>query len=330
MSLNRDKYPLTKDEQAALDLIKSHNALIKVVRDSRLDYETKKRTIDYREIDFYVDQRLDPTAHRPSRSAYFFDDNPPLELRKMDLKSKQIHIHFPGQCRNTHHKDVVFQHTAKTSTSLLPPEPQYMQVFDDDAIGYAWDINTCHLKQEKYVFPENAGTSGCFWFIDYIDPGEEHPSVCSVEALRAANKEAVKCKTTIRWNELVVGLPEGCVNHIFAPIDSYEVRERAWNVMLYEKEKFTLDKNIPVLIIQSQFINDHQDPDDDRPDREGVCRVYTAAERAEDHPFKMKEMLKKQRLLLTKTGFFAKTNVDQSLPALTELQSSTLKGFIGF
>lgn len=323
MSLDRE--PFTQEEQAALEIIKNHRALIKMINDSYIDEDTKERVKDYDNIDFYLTQLLNPNQNRPSRSAYFFQNEShalPISLRKINLKTKKIHDHHPGQCRHTRHKGVEFQHTLKTATSLLPPEPQYMEVFDDDAIGFLWDIEACNIKNEKYVFAKNAITNDCFWFIDYSNQNNLEP-ISSLAAVRANNNKAVAEKNTLLWNEILACLPKRRIDAVFAAIDTPDARLRAWEVMLYAKEILKLDKDIPVLVIQSSFFDPHPDPTDpdQRPNRPGVFRVYTAAEREAD----LKSS--QQHISLAKAGFFAlHKTVDQP----TELQSSLLRGFIGF
>ncbi len=193
---------------------------------------------------------------------------------KKNMKSGEEYEYTPGECRNTKHKDIEFQHTAKTATSLLPPEPEYMMVFGDDMIGYLWDIDACDLKDERYVWETDGGSDACYW----ISPNptnfkpEDVVPVAPISRLRENNLEAVKEKKTIWWNELDIGLPKRRIDAMFASRDTLELRLRAWNQMLRDKKRLQFVKDIPLFVIQS-----------DREDGLGaVFRVYGASERVED------------------------------------------------
>ena len=297
---------LTKAEQAALDIIKGHRALIKTMLDYKVEDDEvpgAPKKIDYHDIDFYLDQIADPTAKRPSRSAYYFSlsNNPrPSVVQKTNLKTGKVHAHKSGQSRNTRHKGVDYQHTLKTSTTLLPPEPEYMSLFGYDAVGFLWDIDACHLKKEKYVWDTDGMTDNCGWLSPSPTGVPSHPEdlkISSIAAVREKNNKAVQEKKIIELNEILAGLPKGRVDAVFATRDSSECRLRAWNVMLHTKEKLKLDHDLPVLIIAS----DHTDG------YPRACRVYTAAEREKDleackiKPMVSKPAVKKKKIDSQKT-----------------------------
>lgn len=332
MTISRETPLLTKEEQAAWDLFKSGKALAKVIPDWRYDFEAKKPVLDFTDIDFYLDQILDPKNKRPSRIIHFYKQEkkavPPI-VKKIDLRDLKIHDHHPAQCRFKKHKDKDYQHTPKTSTSLLPTSPEYMHVFDDDAVGYVWNIDTCNLKKEKYVFPKNAGTSRCFWFSEDVEEikaalrDRDDCQVTSVAKLREKNDKAAAEKKAIKWNELLVGLPKGRqLAAMFAPSDDLAMRLRTLHAMQHTKEKLGYETDIPLFIIQSG-IDSEEDPENPEH-RKPVFRLYTAAEREAD----IEAARKMDHPLIAKFGLFA-TSV-AAYEQETPLHTSIKQGFIGF
>ena len=157
------EYIPTKEEQAALEIIRSHNALVAIVFD-----QDAKGVINYKDIDEnYLDQLADPTKNRPSRSARFFQEQGkpiPEVIKKINLQTLVVHDHHPGKCRANKSEGFEFAHTAKTPTSLIPPEPQYMELFfSSGGIGMGWNKDSCNLKNEKYVFTNDGYTDDCYW-----------------------------------------------------------------------------------------------------------------------------------------------------------------------
>lgn len=322
MSLNRNPVSLTKNEQAALDIISSHRALVKVVADKNDDDDA----IDYSRLDFNLNQIADPTANRPSRSAYYFSltgKSLPSVVTKTDLKTNKTHDHNPGQCRYTHNKGVDFTHTAKTSTSLIPPQPQYMSLFGDDVIGFGWDINACNLKNEKYVWATDAG-SDCNWYTPcpYDDRGTDWlPPLSSVTEIRSNNNKAIENKETIRWNEILAGLPKGRCDFMFAPLDTLDLRLRMWDAMIHTKGKLKLEDNIALLIIHA----DHMDGQGQ------AFRVYTAEEREKDLQAKAIHSSQNDGHTLAKLGLFSSKQIScKTIFPASELQTSLSKGLVGF
>jgi hypothetical protein len=198
----------------------------------------------------------------------------PTVFIKTDLLTKKVHKHLAGQCRNTHHKGVVYTHTLKTSTSLFPTEPQYMQTIGLDGIGFGWNIDRCNIKKGKYVWETDGGSSLCWWLSPRPHESDDDFSPTStIEAIRANNAKAVAAKKTLTWwNEILAGLPEGELDFMYSPIDTREHRLRVWNAWLHVKKILSIEKDIPIFII-------HPDCQDGIP---AVFRVYSAAEREED------------------------------------------------
>src|ERR1700733_3286040 len=91
---------LTLEEQAVLDIITQHKALISIVFDIDDEDGIKGPQIDYRNIDEeYLDQSADPTKNRPSRTAIYFEEEKiprPDVLNKMDMRTGEIYEYHPG------------------------------------------------------------------------------------------------------------------------------------------------------------------------------------------------------------------------------------------
>jgi hypothetical protein len=227
----------------------------------------------------------------------------PTVVSKMNMKTFKIHQHKPGENRVTKHKDTEFDYTVKMSTSLMPPDPRFMQLFECDyGIGFLWDINDCNLKKEKYVFANNAGTNGCYW-ID-IDPGYDYDYITSkiiflsaeekianlkkkisgnlttVATLRENNLAAMKNNNPILWNELVVGLPKGILRSVFATQDVRNSRLRAYRGMLRAKEKLHLSEDLPLFINQPFYATANSGYA--LPPRPAVYRFYSHEEQLVD------------------------------------------------
>lgn len=278
MSFNRE--PLTAEEQAALDIIRKHRAIISMHFDITYpddDPGTDNPIYDHADTDSLVNQLYDPNKFRPSLTEQLFASNGlqrPAKLKKLNMKTGDVFEYTPGECRNTKHKNVEFQHTAKTATSLLPPEPEYMKVIGYDLIGYLWDIDACDLKDERYVWETDGASDLCYW----ISPNPNNPQpedimpIAPISKLRENNLEAIKAKETTWWNELDIGLPKRRIDAMFASQDTLLSRLRVWNQMLRDKKRLEFLKDIPIFIIQS----DHQDG------RGAVFRVYGSNERTED------------------------------------------------
>jgi hypothetical protein len=303
---------LSEKQQAVLDLITNHRALISIVFD--LDYQAPNGPqIDYSRIDQeYLDQLADPSKNRPSRAKKFFAEKRhpqplPKTSKKMDMRTGEIDEDYhPATCRETKHKGMDFQHTAKTATSLIPPDPRYMELFFcDDGIGFMWDINDCDIKQEKYVFFENAGTDSCFWLdldsdekIGFLKQRLEHDFLATIDLLRERNIAAIKKDQPISWNEVLVGLPKGKLNAVFATQDVRSARLRALRAMQRAKEKLNLQDDFPVLILQPYFEEESEDAKQDhKPRRPGVFRFYQPQEQEADLKAELAEQQAQQASL---------------------------------
>jgi len=278
MSFNRE--PLTQDEQTALDIIRGHRAIVSMHADLSFNEDKTSFIYDHADADDLVNQLFDPNQYRPSRSAALFASKNlprPATLFKTDLRTGEKYQYTPGVCRYTKHKGMNFQFTAKTPTSLLPPEPEYMSVFGDDYIGYGWDIDTCDLKGERYVW-ETDGASDCsFWLTPnpydaVIQANDIYLPAVPVSRLKENNLQAIRDKKNIWLNELDIGLPKRKLDFMFCARDKLDSRLRVWNQMLRDKKRLQFEKDVPLFIIQS-----------DRQDGLGSeFRVYGAAERLED------------------------------------------------
>jgi hypothetical protein len=240
----------------------------------------------------------------------------PAVINKMNMQTREVQKHHPGQDRFTIHKGQKYIFTPKTSTSLIPPNPIWMELFHGDyGIGFLWHINDCNLKNEKYVFPVNAGTDGCDWLdlnsgygfdyntgnIRYITAEEKiahlneyidkYMPLATVESLQKRNLAAIETKTPIPWNELVVGLPAGLqkeapdrnIRSVFATQDVRIARLRALRAMWHVKEKHGLSEDLPLFILEPKYAIDPADPyPDPRPQRPGVFRFYLLEEQKAD------------------------------------------------
>jgi hypothetical protein len=322
MRSSRNVVPLTPEEQAALDIITSNNALIKIVPDYSHKVDNKV-IIDYSNIDFNLNQIADPTTYRPSRSAYYYSGANialPEIVLKTNPKTGKVHQHRPGQCVNTHNKGLEFTHTKKTSTSLLPTEPQYMDTIGQDLIGFGWDLRDCNIKNGKYVWATDAYTS-INWYSPpphaYSTP-DSLPPISSIEEIRSINNKAVENQQTINHNEILAGLPKGKCSFMFCSGDSLDLRLRLSDAMLYTKAKLKLEHEIPLFIIKP----DYQDGAGNE------FRVYTAEERALDLKTRELNLSQNTTHALAKVGLFSRNPSIEAAYPTTDLQTSLLKGFI--
>jgi len=284
---------LTDAEKKVIDVIATGNALVAIVLDRDWDISSNP-PVDYQQIDqHYLEQMIDPTTHRPSRSADFFaKEGAPLpntikKVVDLNLDHLTIQDHHPGQSRYQKPAGYTYTHTTKTSTSLIPSDPQYMELWRSDVgLGFLWDINACDLRNEKYVFSRNAATDHCFW-LD-VDNEEKvadlkdrltHNPLTSIAALQEINNKAIQENKPVFWNEILAGLPRNRIDALFTPQDKSYFRLRAWDLMQHTKEKLGLAE-LPIFIMQSQYAKEEKDDVD--LSREGVFRVYTENEHEED------------------------------------------------
>lgn len=279
--INRDL--LNPAQQAVLDLITNEQALVAVAFDLNPGVHNTYE-IDYSYIDgMFLDQIADPNLNRPSRSETFFEEQEfprPDILKKMNMRTLKIHDHKAGQNRILKHKDVIFQFTPKTSTSLIPADPRFMELFQCDfgGVGFLWDINRCNTKEEKYVFPVNGGTDDCFWIdldtdekIDELKKRISYGLVTTIDSLREKNRNAVASEKSITWNEILAGLPRGNAEAIFSTRDDRSYRLRAYRLMQHTKEKLNLENDLPVFILQPFYAYSDLEK---TPDRSAVFRFY--------------------------------------------------------
>ena len=254
----RDNYtPYTSLEVDALKVISEHRAIVKVIPDFDYDPYTDKIFTTPVALDFIFDQVANPTTNRPSHSQYLFGDKLPNSFQKLNLLTKKVHTHYPSQCRKRRHKDVEYQHTLKTATSLYPPGAiSAMEVFDEGCIGFLWDSNDCKIK-DKYIFKCNAGSSSAAWLnvenaeINQLDHIKYYYSILvSMQKLRDYNNQAVADKAIIEWNEVVVGLPRQKLTAIFVAVDTLNLRLRSVIAMRYIQQKLGIKQQIPLLIME--------------------------------------------------------------------------------
>lgn len=287
--MNPRQQELTPAESAICDLIDSNNAIVAIVFDlaETTSYE-EAPTIDYSYIDEnFLDQIFDSNTKRPSRAVKFFTERllpVPESVNKMNMRSEEVKEHVLGEGQ----KGKIFHHTKKTSTTLMPSDPCYMELFQCDyGIGFLWKKRWCNLKEEKYIFEFNACTDEGYWFdldtpekIEALKEFLKIQPLSSVAQLIDKNINAVKNKTRISWNELVVGLPEKSLSAVFATQDNRSSRLRALRGMLHAKDKLQFTENLPVFIIQPYYALDSGEMK--IPDRPAVYRVYSKVEQEAD------------------------------------------------
>lgn len=271
---------LTAKEQAALNIIKQENAIVKV--------------LDPYGFDFLLNQMADPDMHRPSRSLYFYNQrvkmDRPTSVLKFNPKTFARHQHTFGHCYDCRDAQPpstrgLFRHThtKKTTTSFLPTDPRYMRLYSAAGpFAFLWDINACDKKDERYMFGNGdeapwIDTDDCEW-LDVRDKKETDPNasyydlhrddIATAKTLgrttplhvhRSINRDAVAEENRIGFNEFLIGVPKKRVDaichvvdadmHYDAYTDTPKAHLYVWYVMLYVKIKFGFSDDIPVLIV---------------------------------------------------------------------------------
>lgn len=152
-------------------------------------------------------------------------------------------------------KDTTF--TKKTSTSL-PPSDTRMWFFgcssdrqpNNARVGVVFDMKACHLKGEKYTYPENACTNNRR-YLAHTDLPKKQWAV-GIDRLRVINEKNVQQRNKgsqkiSKHNEILAGLSKDALRAVFATQDTLFNRLNA-----LEKRKIIstqLDCLVPVLVI---------------------------------------------------------------------------------
>lgn len=321
---------LTEAEKKVIELIADENALVAIVLDKDFD-KSATPPVDYTNIDnHYLNQLIDPTNNRPDRIAsYFAKLGLPIpenitvvkNLSTLEIENRQL-----GELKPEGYE---YQHTVPKSTSLLTTEP-YMQLWrGDTGIGFLWNITECNTDNERLVFSRNAGTDNLPLFdmtperMAQLKKQLEKTPVVSIETLKEINNKAVQEKTTILWNEILVGLPKGKIDAIFAPQDKLYTRARTSLLRTHVIEKLNLNE-LPIFVIQSQYAK--EEDDQAAVPREGVFRVYTAEEREQDLQMyfaEIKEQEAAQSIIQNHTGFAITLSDEEIQPFLNQLENPT-------
>jgi hypothetical protein len=163
-------------------------------------------------------------------------------------------------------------YTKKLSVSLLRPDGKikhFTGTFPYDymmyqPVGFLYDVNQLHQKQEKYVFEYDVGTSSKFWVgktsVENLDTKEGRRSELSIENLKLklqtdAQKDFPVStlpfhKMQHASNEMVMGLKKSAIQALFATQDTPETRLRTLLHAIYLKQDYGIQ--VPLLIIDGK------------------------------------------------------------------------------
>jgi|GEM_PF-3049450 len=302
-----------------LFLIKQERAVVKLF----LTKDTK----------FLFDHLKDTMLNRPqNRIEYYFQYKEKEFVNKIDLKSEEIFERFIKKEKfNTIEKS----YTKKTATTLLPSESQYMEVFvgtKEIKIGVIFDYNNCDAKKERYFFKEDTHSNLCFW-IDVKEVQQKYPHAkplffggiqgtilkekhlsVTLEDILRINRMAVEQRITIKWNELLLGLPQKKCEALFSPRDTLPYRLATLQMMFFVKDILEFTVDIPIMIIATG----------------SPPQIYSEKSRIEDFisAFQFGENSCFYRLLSEKDFEFSKqiiTNyLDSTCREVTSLKSNTI------
>lgn len=228
---------ITRTENEAIRLIERRTAVVKTVSVS----PTSDRCLDY-----VLDQLGSPSVKRPVK---------PLgqvhRHRVFNPKTREWSYRPNEESVRGALKDTPF--TKKTSTTLIPADGK-MHLFTPkhgDSVGLLFDLEQCHLKDEKYIFAENANTDSKFWLKDKnLDEREQAKRIPQAISLKDLQDQLAndRLKGIIpSWNELNIGLKKDAMVAVFATSHERHARLKALHAKFQIKQKLGID--LPVLII---------------------------------------------------------------------------------
>ena len=227
----------TISAETALEIIASHNALVKVI----FSYP------DISSWHFILGQLQDPRNNRPvapdknEASDYYF--NPRTGTEEPKPKGTR------GSAKET-------ELTKKTPTSLLPEDGQ-MELYGcaDEVAGILFDLNKLldlhdkHGKDhDKYLFPTNAFTNTRWW---RAEKTYRYNSV-SIDDLRLRNCSIRENDEVPKYNELLMRLSKRAFSAVFSTTDTLEGRLNALHKEYIVMSRVDIDGrplDLPVLII---------------------------------------------------------------------------------
>ena len=135
-------------------------------------------------------------------------------------------------------------HIKKQSFSLLPRDGK--MTLASGHIGILGDINHFDVKEEKYIWLENASSNTKWWLKGNYDPGRKHS--VSIDHLRAVNRENEGKNSIPSHNELLICASKEATKALFTTKATRTCRLN----LLYRKKQTETGLNmskIPALII---------------------------------------------------------------------------------
>lgn len=111
------------------------------------------------------------------------------------------------------------QFSKKMSASLLPSNGKMHLFKISGKIGFLYDIDQCHLKDEKYMWTSNAYTDGRWWRTEPNYQPSLKRSVC-LQGMRDANRKTARASKVPSHNEMLIGLSKNAMRAIFSPTDT--------------------------------------------------------------------------------------------------------------
>lgn len=215
----------------ALDLIARHEALVKVINDTKAPFTKDDILLDAR-WKYHIDDLKDPFATRKVNRTRLKEKGlvkvvcRPGEGQAVVIQGKEPDL---GVDPNT---GMAYTHTLKTALSLLPSNGR-MKVFGETAfplVGLVYDRGACDLKGERYIFTDDASTSGKWWKSE-VNPNaqtigdpvfqakqsvqnavNEHIGTVKLEQVR---KLQLAAQTTPGYNEVLGGVSKDSVCAVF-------------------------------------------------------------------------------------------------------------------
>jgi len=224
------------------------------------------------DAEFLFKQLKNTTSNKAdNRMKYYFPHEE--ETNKIDLLSHEVFVRRVKKGEVDIKKETSY--TCKTSTTLLPAKSEYMELFvgtKEIKIGTVFDFNNCDLKNQRYFFKEDVHSNLCFWIdVEKVEQKDKSPDAkplycgglqrtilkqkhfpISLEEIQKTNEMAIEKNIRIKWNELMIGLPEKKCEAFFSPRDTLPYRLWALYMMFFAKEMWEFSVYIPIMIITNQ------------------------------------------------------------------------------
>lgn len=258
--------------EQAVNLIADHDALVKVINDTKAPFTNDDILLDAR-WKYHIDDLKDPFATRKvNRTRLKEKGLVKVVCRPGDAEAVVIRGKDPDLNVNPA-TGQAYTHTLKTALSLLPRNGR-MKVYAENSfplVGLVYNCKACDLRGERYIWADDASTSGKWWKaeVDPQAPSIGDPVSRTMQSLKGATegraetlplaqvrKLQITARATPSYNEVLAGVSKDSVYAVFFSLQdcaSNEVAALATRLVAQSRRKLVkteLQAEVPILHIR--------------------------------------------------------------------------------